>query len=496
MEISEEEALYAMLRVNFLAFLEWSFYELNGGHRYMPNWHIEAIVHQLDRIQDGDLRRLIVTMPPRHLKSITVSTAWVAWMLGNNPATRFMCLSYGLELAEKPAADCLRLMTSDWYRKTFPDVRLTRKAVLNIETSAGGGRLTTSLGGAITGLGAEIIILDDPTKADDAMSETMRESAMNTLRNTIMQRSNDPERGVFILVMQRLHQSDLAGELIAKGGWHELRLAAIATHDELIPLRAGKFYQRRAGHALHPERQSLKFLLEKRAEDSYVFAAQFQQDPVAPIGSFVHADWFKTYDDPPRTGTVMQSWDTAVKKAVRNDWSVGITAIFYQGRYYVLDVFRARVSFSELIAEVRASCIRHKVERLLIEDASSGQQLITQLQDEPMPGVPFPKAIKPLEEKTARFEAQASKIETGCVVLPRAAPWLADFVGEVVSFPGGRFNDQADALAQLLGNPPPHWAPPTNAAPELITIDPDVIDPSHGRLSYDDDDDDPWALPD
>ena len=437
----------------------------------------------MPEFRSGDLKRLIVTMPPRHLKSITISTAWVAWMLGNNPATRFMCASYGEGLALKHASDCLRIMTTDWYRAAFPRLRLVRRAVLDFETSAGGGRLSVSSAGAITGRGADIVILDDPMKADDAMSESAREAVSSTLRTTLINRADDAERGAFILVMQRLHQADIAGELIEKGGWHELRLPAIATHDEQVPLTGERVYQRRTGSALHPERQSKAFLLQKREEDPYVFAGQFQQDPVAPESALLKAKWFGVYDEPPKTGIVVQSCDTAVKKTVRSDWSVVITARYYMGRFYILDVFRKRVSFGQLLAEVRSSCQRHGVERLLIEDASSGQQLIQQLQDHHVPGVPYPIPISATVNKQTRFEAQASKFQSGMVVLPRTAPWLADFVGELMKVPGGRHDDQADALAQMLANPPPERRKIYHGQSELIgpgdsareVIDPEVL---------------------
>ena len=212
----------------------------------------------------------------------------------------------------------------------------------------------------------------------------------------------------------------------------------------------------------------LRPLRSKRAAEPYVFAAHYQQDPVSRVGAFVKKDAFSTYDVRPHTGVVIQSWDTAVKTTVRSDWSVGITAIFYEGRVYILDVFRRRVTFGKLLAQVRSSCILHGVDRLLVEDASSGQQLIQELKDDHRPDVAFPISVTPSADKITRFEAQASKIEAGVVVLPRTAPWLAEFVRELVTFPGGRHNDQADALAQLLANLPPQLQAPMNAGPELV----------------------------
>lgn len=285
--IADAQALGALLRIEFALFLRFAFQEVGGEGTYAHNWHIDTIIHQLDRIRKGDNRRLIVTMPPRHLKSVTISTAWVAWMLGKNPALRFICVSYGQDLADKHARDCLRIMQSSWYREAFPNVVLTRRTMSDFETSAGGGRMSTSLGGVLTGRGANIIVIDDPMKADEAMHQPAREAAREWLHNSLMSRLDSQEHSSIILVMQRLHQADLAGELIERGGWDELRLSAIATHDARVPVGGDRFYHRRTGCALHPARQLLGILEEIRSRNSLVFAAQYQQEPVPAVGNMI-----------------------------------------------------------------------------------------------------------------------------------------------------------------------------------------------------------------
>ncbi|MEG3126076.1 phage terminase large subunit [Sphingomonas sp. GB1N7] len=463
-----EHVIDPLIRQEFGVFLRFAFEELSGGRRYMHNWHIDAIIHQLDLVAAGENRRLIVTMPPRHLKSVTISVAWVAWMLGKNPGLRFMCASYGALIADQFARDCLRLIDSSWYRRAFPSLKIARRAVSDFKTSANGGRLSTSVDGIGTGFGADYVIIDDPMKANFATSQIERDTAKLWFDNTLRSRLESQGTGSFIIVAQRLHEDDLPGALIRDGGWNEFRLPAIATHDELIPLTGGRFYQRREGYALHEARLSLAALKALRAENPMVFEPQWQQAPIASIGPFVQRAWFKYYDDPPRSGVIIQSWDTASKTGVRNAWSVGITALLYQGRYYILDVYRKRVEFSELQRAICESCKMYSVDRLLIEDASSGEAMIQQLCEDPPDGVPRPIAVRPTVDKITRYEAQASKIESGSVVLPRAAPWLTDFLHEVTNFPNARFADQADALAQLLANPPFRRDPIINVGPEII----------------------------
>jgi hypothetical protein len=284
MRISDEQALSALVRQSFFFFLIKAFAEVGGGRALLHNWHLDAIEHQLDRIPSCDTRRLIVSMPPRHLKSMMITTAWVAWMLGKDPSLRFICASYGQDLSDKHARDCLRIMSTDWYRRAFPNVRLVKRNVSDFETSAGGGRLSTSVGGVITGRGADIVIIDDPMKGDDALSEVRRKEVLEWFDNALSSRLDDQAKSSIILVMQRLHEADLAGELLRRGTWDELRLSAIATKDELVPLTRGRFHQRREGYPLHAARLSLAELEIKRKEEPYVFAAQWQQDPVSRIG--------------------------------------------------------------------------------------------------------------------------------------------------------------------------------------------------------------------
>ena len=488
--ITSEQVLPALLRHDFALFLRFAYREIGGEGPIMWNFHIDAMIHRLSLVEEGEVRRQIITLPPRHLKSV-VMTAWIAWMLGNNPALRFICASYGQDLADKHARDCLRIMAAPWFRKAFPTLRLTRKSVSDFETTRGGYRLSTSVGGVVTGRGAHVIIIDDPMKADDHLSDTARKAVVDWFDGSLKWRLESQDHGAIVLVMQRLHEDDLAGNLLRRGGWHELRMPAIATADEQVEVGPGRFYQRREGHALHPARQSLAVLERLREENAYIFAAQQNQDPVPIAGNWVKPEWFGSYVQAPTSGLVIASLDTASKTNLTNDYSVIIIARWYQKRFYILDVCRQRMEFGTLKAKVMDMCRAHCVGRLLIEDASSGQALLQMLRPPPN-GVPFPIACKPEASKEVRFHAQASRIEAGEVVLPQTAPWFAEFVKEVAAFPGGRFDDQADALAQLLRHGAPYEEPTASVGPLLYCNgewfgDPELL----SRLG--DGSIDPWA---
>lgn len=452
----DDRAIYAvLLRRDFSFFLRHAFSVIGGEGAYRHNWHIDAIAHELELARCGGNRRLIVTMPPRHLKSTTISIAWVAWMLGHNPALRFITISYGSELAEKQGRDTLKILADPMVRRAFPRLHLARCSAMDFETSEGGGRLSTSLGGVLTGRGADFIIIDDPTKSKDAASQAVRESDKAWLLNTLMTRLNDLEKGVIILVMQRLHEGDLVGVLHERGGWKELMLPAIAQRDERIAIGSGRYYQRREGHALHSSRQSLAVLEKQRREmGSANFAAQFLQQPVPAAGNLVRADWLQTcrqpLEDTPSPARIIQSWDTASKNSPDSDWSVCVTAHVHRRQVRILDVFRRRLLFPDLLRHAIRLAREYCPHKLLIEDLSSGTQLIQSLRSNTPDGVPRPLAQKPEGDKVSRLAGVSAMIEAGQLFLPEDAPWLAEFKAELLGFPNTRHDDQVDALSQLL----------------------------------------------
>jgi hypothetical protein len=318
-----------IVRRDLVAFAQRAFPTIRGGASLELNWHIDAIACALSRVDDGSCKRLLITLPPRQLKSFMTSVAWVAWRLGQDPRLSFVCVSYSNELSAKFARDCRTIMQSEWYRRTFPRtiISQSRTAAHDFDTSVGGGRLATSVGGTLTGRGGDNIVLDDVLKPDEASSETARESVNEWFSSTLASRLNDKKRGAIVAVMQRLHQYDLAGMLLEGDEWKELSLPAIAIEDCQIPLTRGRVHQRREGEPLHPKREPREVLEQiKGSIGSTAFAAQYQQQPVPAKGNVVKADWLISYSELPQRGRIVQSWDTASKTEERHDWSVCITA--------------------------------------------------------------------------------------------------------------------------------------------------------------------------
>ncbi|MEM7472585.1 MAG: phage terminase large subunit [Pseudomonadota bacterium] len=452
----KQDLLDALLRKDFASFLAKTFMEVSGGDQFLPNWHIEAIAWELERISRGDNTRLIVTMPPRYLKSIAISVAWPAWMLGHNSQLRFVCVSYSGDLAAKHASDCRAVMQTGWYQRVFPKTRLQKgsMAEMDFSTTQGGGRLSTSVGGTLTGRGGDIIIIDDPIKPDDAHSETTRKNVLTWYSNTLASRLNNKKTGSIVLVMQRLHEEDLAGHLLGAGGWQHLSLPAIAETDLEIATGEGKAKRFIEGDVLHPERESLAQLKHLRhSMGTATFSAQYQQSPVPVEGLHVKREWLRYYKVPPENVTgdrVVQSWDTASKVGVFSDYSVCVTALIRRRKIYILDVHRAKLQFPDLKRCAEELALKWHANVLLIEDAASGQQLIQVLRREAPLGVPRPIARKPEGDKVTRFAAQSHRIESGDLILPDTAPWLEDLERELLGFPNLKHDDQVDALTQLL----------------------------------------------
>lgn len=454
----------ALLRRDFYSFLQRSFMELNPQTDFAHNWHIEVMAEEIERCRLGETKRLIVNLPPRSLKSHCASVAFVAWLLGHNPSAQIICASYAQDLADKHAIDCRALMGSGFYREIFP-TRLSpeKRAVADFLTTARGCRKATSVGGVLTGRGADFIIIDDPLQPDKALSDARRNAVNDWYDNTLCSRLNHKLTGCIVIVMQRLHEEDLVGHVLdieqrqaidIEPKWKVLRFPAIAEQDEQHEVhRLGRtfFYGRRAGEPLHPEREPLEILEQLReTQGEYNFAGQYQQSPAPLGGGMVKRAWFRSYtpaDRPERFDFVFQSWDTANKASELSDYSVCTTWGVKQKSLYLLHVLRRKMEYPELKRQLCAHATEWAPRNVLIEDKASGTQLVQELIQEGMHGV---TRCQSKLEKIMRLHTVTSMIENGFVYLPEKASWLAQYVHELVTFPNGKHDDQTDSTSQAL----------------------------------------------
>lgn len=448
----DKALLHAILRNNFPSFLHRCMGTLNPGAPFLQNWHIQAVDHELGRIRGGENMRLMINLPPRYLKSIMVSVAFPAFLLGHDPKRRIFCISYGDDLSEKHASDFRAIVESDWYRQVFPKMQVKRIANSDVYTTSRGFRRTTSVNAAVTGLGGDLFIIDDPQKPIDAQSDIKRGSLNQWYSNTLLSRLDNKATSAIIVVMQRVHLGDLTGELAEKSdNWTVLSLPAIAESDEQIPIGPGKFYLRRAGEALHPEHESIATLEKLRSEmGPDVFAAQYQQAPVPVGGAMIRRAWLSYYDDLPERdyqGTIIQSWDTAAKVGFQNDWSVCTTWMLRSKHYYLMDVTRGRYEYPELRARALALAERFEPNVILVEDASTGTALAQELTAE----LSMRVSLVPVNhDKRGRLFVQQAKFASGRVLFPKGASFLRDLETELLMFPQGKTDDQVDSLSQAL----------------------------------------------
>jgi predicted phage terminase large subunit-like protein len=443
-----------LLKSNFRFFVQKSFQTLNPGTPYLHNWHIDAIAWHLEQVRLGAIKRLIINMPPRSAKSISASVAFPAFVHAHNPTTKIIAVSYAQNLATKLHNDYRSIVSSAWYRNLFPDTRIDPKkdTEQEVRLTARGNRFATSVGGVITGRGGDIIVIDDPLKPEEAMSDARRTAVNDWYSGTLLSRLNQKKHGAIVIVTQRLHVDDLVGHVtqIDDHGWTILNLPAIAPEDQVIPTGKGLAHGRMKGDLLHPEREDQTVLDELRASiGSATFEAQYQQQPVPPSGNMFKRDWLSSYPYLPEVtedDTIFQSWDTASKTGPENDWSVGTTWLHSNGLYYLIDVYREKLNYPDLKAKMINKAQEYDPRVVLIEDAGVGTGLLEDLRREGIDAV----AVSATKDKVTRAHIQTPKFESRRVLFPNFAPWLSALEAELLAFPSGRHDDQVDSITQAL----------------------------------------------
>jgi len=439
-----------LLENDLATFIGKSLATVNPSAEFLPNWHIELIAEYLEAARRGEITRLIINMPPRSLKSVCVSVAWPAWILGHDARARIVTASYAASLSEKHSMDTRLLISAPWYKAVFPTVKLSKdqNEKHKFITTKRGFRLASSVGASVIGEGGNFLIIDDPISAAQAMNKVWRARVNNWFEHSFSTRLDNKKTGVIVLVMQRLHERDLSGYLLEKGGFEHLCLPAIATRKTIYNFGSVKKI-RKIGEVLHADRESAELIERAKIElGSRAFAAQYQQEPLPETGGMIRREWLIRYADlPEKVERIVQSWDTAIKTGASNDPSVCLTFLESDGKSYLSHALVKRLEYPDLKRIFYEHTQAHKPSAILLEDKASGQQLLQDAGREThLPII----AIRPKNDKVTRFAAISAMIEAGKLVLPAHAPWLADFEAELFSFPTGAHDDQVDALTQYL----------------------------------------------
>jgi predicted phage terminase large subunit-like protein len=425
---------------------------LEPGTRLADSWHYDYVGEHLESVYRGEIRRLIINVPPRTAKTDAVTICWPAQCWGRNPTLRFLCASYSMDLSRDHSIKRRTLMESEWYRTTWPNVQFSRDTnrqdqYRNLNE---GEMIATSVGlSGTTGRGANILILDDGMSADQAKSDTYRKTAHSWYVNTFTRRLNDPANGAIVVVEQRTHDDDITGWLLKNepGQWTHvvIPLQEETTKTYTYP-RSGTVHERMEGDVLQPTRFPPSVIASRKIHVR-TFATQDQQKPAPDSGIVFQREWWR-YRKVPREkyDQIVTSWDFAVEGNSTSDYNCGICAGKLGADIDILDVVKVRVGFAGQLQVFKAFAAKHPyATRHLVEKKANGPAVIASIKSQ-IGGV---IAVEPTGSKYQRADASTPECEAGNVYLLEGA-WNLDFVESLSIFPNGANDDDVDAFGQLV----------------------------------------------
>lgn len=469
-EFTQRE-LDAFLRQDFCCFLEKVFYTVTPGVRFSYNWHLECIAEYLMACKRREIKRLIINIPPRSLKSTIGTVAFPAFLLGHDPSTKIMAASYSKQLSIKHSMESRLVIESEWYKRIFPGTSISsdNNQKSQFTTTARGHRVATSVGATTTGEGGNFLIVDDLHSATEAQSKITRESALDWFDQSYSTRLNDKQNDVIIVIGQRLHQNDISGHLLAKGGWEHLCLPSIFTEPKTISI--GKFKKQiKPNTLLHEARESAKTLeATKREMGSYAFAGQYMQTPVPDGGGIFKREWIKIFPNDkelPKFDCIIQSYDTALTANTFSD-PTAFTAwgIFKpkegQCAVMLLDSWQEKLEYPDLKKKVRMEWETRygdgegkRADFILVEEKGSGISLI---QDMQRMNIPVRKYNPGNADKVQRAHLITYLFEAGLVYFPESdrfkgkfMSWAEEVLEQLMSFPNAEHDDAVDSTTQAV----------------------------------------------
>lgn len=446
----------AGLRASLRGYFQWAFKQLHPEVSLISGYHLLALAEALTKCATGEIKRLIINLPPRNLKSEFASVVFPTWLLGHNPSAKIINITYSEALTKDFARASKALMETQDYKRIFPRTRINPRASADTDFTLlryRGRRFGSTVFGPITGFGGDFIIIDDPLKPEDAKSDAMRTRVNEWFESTAISRLDRKEAGCIIVVMQRLHVDDLTGRLLEKGGWTHLNLPAIATEHQVLDLGDGDTWEREIGSPLNAAFESLETLQALRdtmGED--FFHAQYQQSPVIPGGNIVKLEWLQRYRAPfvaKNYDEVVFSWDTAFGTGDSNDWSVGTVWVVRDKTYYLGDVVRGRFSGGDLVQAIADLWEKYPTDnRTILLEKVNGMELVAEQVNQRI-GVDV-ELVPPVNNKVSRLWASTPIFQRGAVHVPDQADWLDVYLKELLAFPRGKHDDQVDSTSQFL----------------------------------------------
>jgi len=414
--------------------------------KYRPNWHHRVIARHLEDAAEGRIKRLMILVPPRYGKSELSSIRLPAWYLGKYPDKKVILASYSDWFSLQFGKHARNVCQTEMHRTIFPESKVRKDSSSGAlwELDAGGKFVAVGRGGAVTGHGAHLLILDDLIKnIQEAFSDNMRDTIWDWYKTTLFTRLE--QDASIVIVNTRWHEDDLIGRILEHEGekWTVLKMPAIADKDYTY----GE-YVYNEGETLWPEKYPLETVLETKGVMGSHFDSIYQQEPGAQSGTIFKRDqWRKFFTPPHNPKWVIQSWDTGFKTGSQNSYSACTTWVETDSGFYLIHAWWDRLTFPEL----KSACVdlydKFKPNEVIIEDKASGQSLIQELKQNTK--VPV-KGIKPEGDKSARAHSVTPLFESGSVYILEGEQWSDEVIDYAAKFPRTKNTDVIDSVTQAL----------------------------------------------
>ena len=430
--------------------LEYAKVQMPG---YMSPSHIKLLASKLEAVERGEIKRLAIFMPPRHGKSQLTSQFFPSWFIGRNPSKYIIATTYSQDLADDFGRSVRNQILDENFKKTFPECILSKDStsVKRFHTDLGGVYYAVGAGGAITGRGAHLLLIDDPIKGrEEADSDAMRENLINWYKSTAYSRLQPG--GSIILIQTRWHEDDLAGWILKETKhepWEVIEFPAV------LDDKAAKILKRKKGEALWPEAYGMDRLEEiQKTAGSREWNALYMQRPAAEEGNIIKRWWWKQWEhnEPPECQYILQSWDTAYTTNDKSDYSACTTWGIFEDKQNITNAVlisaqRDRWAFPDLKSKAVEFYNNYQPDVILVEAKASGWSLIQELQRAGLPITPYnPKKM----DKRARAHAVTPIFEAGRVWFPKGKWWAEDVINQCAQFPTSNYDDFVDSTTQAL----------------------------------------------
>ena len=456
---TKDGQMKSILKYKMRYFLRGAFSILNPSIKLSWNWHLDYLCDTMEAVFSGKIKRLLINIPPRYLKSVICSVCFPSWVLGKDSTKRIIVASYSKQLSMKHSTDTRQIMLSNWYKKCFPDTIIAdgMNEKNKFCTTYNGFRFATSVNGTLTGEGGDILIADDPHNPVNIYSKQSRKKVIDWFRSVFSSRLNNKNEGAIIVIMQRLHTDDLSGYIFSHNvnkEWFCINLPAIAEEETRYYLFDKLYKIRKVGNILHQKMENKNILENVRTEiGEYNFMAQYQQTPISVDGNMIKKSWLHYFELNDLVNLYSKkdkiyyvSIDCASGIGTENDFTAISVFIVDNQKFYLCEVFRVKLSYPELKLKVISIIDKYVPKAVLIEDKSNGSSLIQDLQKSYYNIIP----IKPTKSKECRVNDVLTVLENRCLLIAKNQSWNQELEVELLSFPAVKHDDQVDSISQFI----------------------------------------------